>query len=220
MAFNRPLLRWQVRQIRGITLVGLIAALGYTFTASHVFQFGVASPAAYFIGVHCLLISWGLGRTDVRGCGFLYTQGFSRNVLWRHTMSASVLSASVVCLPSALFILSGLRSQCQAALGNPWFPLFAANERVFVAWCLLEYAVLLPVFHYMWVRESQMTRDPTSGFVVAGCVVAAGFSVWAGVRMAMMPHWTQWLIAGGLLTAGAALLIAGRALNRTREVMS
>lgn len=220
MALNRPLLRWQIRRIRGITLVGLIVAFGYVCTATDVLQFGVESPAAYFIGVHCLLITWRLGRTETQGSGFLYTQGFSRDVLWRHTMLAGLVSVLAAWLPSALLILSGLRSQWQAALGNPWLPLFAASERVFVAWCLLEYAVLLPAFHYMWVREWQMSRDPTSGFVVAGCLVVAGLGIWGGVRMHWMPFWTQGVIAGGLLTAGIALLIAGRFLNGTREVVS
>jgi hypothetical protein len=135
-------------------------------------------------------------------------------------MLISAASVLVVWLPPAILVWSGVRSRYQAGLDNRWFPLMEAAERPFLFWCLLGYAVLLPVFHYAWIRGAQASREPIAGIVLAMCLVAAAFSIWSAVRVPEMPVWTQWLMAGGMVTAATSLLIGGRRLHRSTEVMT
>ncbi len=218
MSLNWPLLAWQARQIRGITILGLIVATAYTLTESDVLRFGTESPAPYFILIHCMLITWRFGRTQHRTFGFLYTQGYTRNALWLSTIVASMASVLIVWLPSAIAVLSGLRSLYQTNMENRWFPLMEPVERPFVLWCLLGYAVLLPIFHYAWIRGSQACQEPMAGTVLATGAAVAAFSIWNSVRVPDMPLWTQWVMAGGMVTAAVSLLIGGRYLHRSTEV--
>jgi hypothetical protein len=178
------------------------------------------SGVPFFILIHSLLIAWRLGRTQHRTFGFLYTQGYARSALWLHTMLVSAASVVVVWLPPAIAVWSGLRSQYQAGLDNRWFPLMESAERPFVLWCLLAYAVLLPVFHYAWIRGSQASREPIAGVFLAMCLVVTALSIWNAVRVPDMPVWTQWLMAGGMVAAATSLLIGGRRLHRSTEVMA
>ena len=219
MSFKWPLFWWQARQIRGITVAALIVALAYTLREANVLRFSLHCMAPYFILVHSLLIAWQLGRTRHRTFGFLYTQGYARSALWLHTMLISAASVLMVWLPPAIVVGSGLRSRYQAGLDNRWFPLMEAAERPFPFWCLLGYAVLLPVFHYAWIRGSQASREPIAGIVLAMCLVVVAFSIWSAVRVPEMPVWTQWLMAGGMVAAATSLLIGGRRLHRSTEVI-
>ena len=220
MSFKWPLFWWQARQIRGITVVALILASTYTMHEANVLRFSLHGIAPYFILAHSLLIAWRLGRTQHRTFGFLYTQGYARSALWLHTMLASAASVLVVWLPTAIAVWSDLRSHYQAGLGNQSFPLMAAAERPYVLWCLLAYAVLLPVFHYAWIRGAQASREPIAGVFLAMCVVVTALSIWNAVKVPLMPVWTQWLMAGGMVIAAASLLIGGRRLHRSTEVMT
>ncbi len=220
MSLKWPLFWWQARRIRGITVLALLLALTYTIRESDVLRFSMLSPAPYFILIHSYLIAWRFGLTQHRTFGFLYTQGYTRSALWLHTMLASAASVLAVWLPAAIAVWSGLRSQYQADLQNRWFPLMEVAERPFVLWCLLGYAVLLPAFHYAWIRESQASREHTAGIVLAACVVVTALSIWNAVRVPDLPVWTQWLMAGGMLAAAISLLIGGRRLHRSAEVMT
>ena len=220
MSLKWPLFWWQARQIGGITVVALILALVYTLHEANVLRFSMRCIAPYFILVHSLLIAWRLGRTQHRTFGFLYTQGYARNALWLHTMLAGAASVLVVWLPTAIAVWSGLRGRYQAGLENRWFPLMAEAERPYVLWCLLSYAVLLPVFHYAWIRGSQACRGSITGILLAMCVVVTALSIWNAVQVPLMPVWTQWLMAGGMVIAAVSLLIGGRRLHRSTEVMT
>lgn len=220
MSFHWPLVVWQLRQLRAITLVGLLIALPYVMSEHEPLRFDMLGPVPLFILVHSLLIVWRLGRTNHTSFGFLYTQGYSRDALWFNSMFASAAGVLIVWLPPALAVWLGLRSHYQDDLENYWFPLMAETERPFPWWCLLGYAVLLPLFHYAWIRGAQPWRGLLAGYILAIGVVLAAFSIWNGVRVPDMPVWTIFMMAGGFAGAALSLFVGSRRLHRTLEVLS
>ncbi|MBN1591128.1 MAG: hypothetical protein JW888_16560 [Pirellulales bacterium] len=222
MSLNWRLLRWQSRDVRLITLVGLPVALIYTLCTSEPFGLNVetAGWVWLFVLIHSVLITWRLGRTRNRTFGFLYTQGYTRNALWGHTMLASAASVLAVWLPSAFVIWLGLRSSYQDMLGNCWFPLMGPTEWSYPFWWLLLYAMLLPALHYAWIRYAQPTWGLLSGALLAVGLVVAIMSIWNSVRVLELPEVARWLILGGLATTSISLLIGGWRLHGRLEVMS
>jgi hypothetical protein len=202
-----------------VTLVAMVLSILYVLTCRDPLRFEGISPPAFFILLHCLLITWQQGRVHRKAFSFLYVQGFSRNTLWLNTMLASSVAALAVWLPCALLVWSGIRSDFQELMASYWFPLMADTEKPFLLWCLLAYAVLLPVFHYCWIRAAQPTRGTAGGFAIAAGVVAAAFSIWNSVRVADMPTWIVVLLAGGFVAAAISLAVGGTKLHRQLEVM-
>lgn len=215
-----PLLHWLFRPLRRGTLGLSFVAAFYVLATQPVLEFDMLGWVPYFILVHCILIVWIPGRVGRASFGFLYVQGYDRDTLWRHTMLAGVMSAMCVWVPCSLLIWFRVRSAVQATSGNFNFPLMAPTEDVFPLWCLLAYSVLIPVFHYAWIRGGQSTRGSASGFVIAVATVLVAFSIWNGVRVPDMPPWTIIAMAGGFFLAAFSLLVAGRQLHRRLEVLS
>lgn len=217
---SKTLFKWLFYPLAVITFPAAIIAALYAEMSSQLLKFEMLSVTPVFILVHCIAIVAIQGRTRSSAFAFLYSQGFARRTLWNHMMLASFASALIVWLPVALLIWLGIRSHVQDAYGNFLFPLMAVTEYAYPLWCLLMYTVLIPVFHYCWIREAQGTRGANNGLILAIGLVFTGFSIWNSVKMERMPSWTVALIVSGLLLTAMALLIAGRILHRRMEVLS
>lgn len=217
---SRTLFGWLFGPLAIATFAAAIVAAVYVVTSPQLLKFEMMSITPFFILVHCIAIVAIQGRTRSSAFAFLYSQGFERRTLWNHTMLASFASALIVWLPAAFLIWTGIRSFVQDANANFLFPLMAVTENAYPLWCLLMYAVLIPVFHYVWIREAQGTRGASNGLLLAIGLVLTGFSIWNSVRMEWMPIWTVALIVSGLSLAAIALLIASRVLHRRMEVLS
>ncbi|MDA1051730.1 MAG: hypothetical protein O3C40_14770 [Planctomycetota bacterium] len=219
MKLRWSLLCWQLRQVSVVTIAAMLLSVWFVLTYHDPLKFDIMTWAPFFILAHCSLLTWRLGRVRSRSFGFLYGQGFSRDTLWLHTMLASGVSVLAVWLPAALLVWSGLRSDYQEMMQNYWFPLMAETEGAFILWSLLAYAVLLPVFHYCWIRAAQPTRGTTGGFAIAIGAVFGAFSIWNSVRVPDMPTWTVLLFAGGFVLATISLSLGGMRLHRRLEVI-
>ncbi len=218
--FRWPLFAWQFRQLRLVTILAVVLSTGFVLWESQPLEFDVSGPAPFFVLIHSLIVVWVLGRVTNSSFGFLYVQGYSRDVLWWHLMGASCASVLAAWMPAAVLILLRFRSGFQEELNNFNFPLMAETEHSFVWWCLLAYGILVPLFHYAWIRGSQPSRGSASGFVIALGASFAAFSIWNGVRVPDMPSWTVLIMTSGFVLAASSLLIASRKLHRQLEVMS
>ena len=218
--FCWPLFTWQFRQLRVVTILPVVVATLFVLWHSEPLEFDMLGPVPFFVLIHSVLVVWILGRVTNSSFGFLYVQGYSRDALWTNTIAASFASVIVAWLPVAVLILLGIRSGFQEGMNNFNFPLMAETEHAFVWWCLLAYCVLLPIFHYAWIRGSQPTGGAAGGFVIAMGAVFAAFSIWNGVRIPNMPDWTVFVMASGFAVAAFSLFAASRKLHRQLEVMS
>ena len=171
--------------------------------------------AAIFILAHCIAITIVLGRVRSRSFAFIYTRGFSRDVLWGHKMLASVISAACVWGPGALLIGLGGRSALQDLFQNPYFPIMAEREMRAVWFWLFGYGILLPLFHYVWIRKAQPTKSSGNGMLLAVGTVAAAF-----ILMTFRYH-AYWF-AGVCWVVGSVVILTcivfGRLLHRSLEV--
>lgn len=218
--FCWPLFTWQFRQLRVVTLLPALAATLFVLWRREPLEFDVLGPVPFCVLIHSVLVVWILGRVTRSSFGFLYVQGYSRDMLWTNTIAASFAAVIVAWLPVAVLILLGIRSSFQDGMNNFNFPLMAETEHAFVWWILLSYCVLLPIFHYAWIRGSQPTRGAAGGFVIAMGAVCAALSIWNGVRIPAMPDWTVFVMASGFVVAAFSLCTASRKLHRQLEVMS
>ena len=218
--FYGPLLWWMFRPLRWPSIALTVLAVAYVMSTKTVLKFEMLGWVPWFVLAHCVAIVWITARVEHPSFGYLYVQGHDRDTIWRHTMMASVLSVLCVWLPTTLLIWLGVRSGYQQALGNFNYPLMAFSEKPFPLWCLLAYAVLIPIFHYAWIRGGQAMRGSASGFVIAVAAVLVAFSIWNAVRVPDMPLWTIVAMAGGFLVAAVSLLLAGRKLHQRLEVVS
>ncbi len=219
MKIRWPLLFWQVRQLAGITCIATLLSTIYVLMRFEPLQIGSQSAALFFVLGHCIAITWILGRVRSRAFGFLYGQGFSRDTIWMHTMLASAVSVLAVWLPAAFLVGSGLRSGFQDMLRNYWFPLMADTEWIFLIWSLLAYLVLIPAFHYSWIRAAHPTSGSRNGIVIATGIVFASFSIWNSVRVPQMPTWIVLIYVGGFILAAVSLCIGGMKLHRQVEMI-
>lgn len=219
MKLHWSLLRWQLRQISVVTLVAMLFSAVFILTHREPLKFEMFTPPPFFILAHSLLITWRLGRAHSRSFGFLYAQGFSRDTLWGHTMLASGVSVLAAWLPASLLVWTGLRSDYQELMQNYWFPLMAETEGAFLLWSLLAYAVLLPSFHYCWIRAAQPMRGTVGGFAIAFGMVFAALSIWNAVRVPSMPVWIVLWFSAGFVLAAISLCLGGFKLHRRLEVM-
>jgi hypothetical protein len=165
------LTRWQLRQLfwpnclavcAGVLFV-LLSSAAVTFLRNELVMFGVF--------VHCGVLVLILGRSDPRGPGFLYSQGFSRDQLWWSTFVATLFSGLIVCFMCWFTIITGLRALVQEATGNPWFPAAGTIDAGSVKWFMLVYVLVLPPLHYIWVRARQPMCDPTAGLMLSVGIV-------------------------------------------------
>ena len=103
---------------------------------------------------------------------------------------------------------------------NIYFPFYASAEFSLPWAWLFEYAMVLPLMHYVWVRANQPCRSAASGWMVMTlglCILA-----WVFDRLGVH-HWETpfLLLFAGLHIPAAFLLVIGCwRLHRTLEVRS
>lgn len=167
MSIAWPLAIWLFRPLRWLTIAASFVATLYVLLQPKPLDFRRDPLAILFVLIHAFLISRLVGRVRSESFGFLYAQGFSRKTVWSHLWVATIASVGLAWLPACLLILTPLRGFFQGALQNPWFPLMAATEWSFLSWAVLLYALVLPVFHYEWMRSSTPFRGLISGHALA-----------------------------------------------------
>ena len=158
--------------------------------------------AALFLVIHSYLIARHFGGFDRGSFAFLYSRGFGRDQLWGRVIVASVLSALAVWLPAALLVWTPLRSIVQDVVFlNAFFPIMAPREASAPWMWLVGYGLLVPLFHYGWVRRAQPVHGGAAGpMLVAGVVVAIAVLMLDGV----FRPWFTWLCA----VAGVVIVCA------------
>jgi hypothetical protein len=171
---------------------------------------------ALFVLVHSIALAWGLGRSRSRSFAFVYTRGFSRDLLWCHQMLSAVLALLLVWLPMALMLWTPLRSTIQDKIFiSPYFPLFAIKE-LSVPWAWLAYyAVLLPMFHYVWIRRAQPMRGGDGA-----ALLAIGLVIVAATLLSFPWHdsWFKLLMVLAATVMSVTALVGSFLLHRTLEV--
>ena len=217
MKVNWPLLLWLFRPLRGLTAAGAVVATAYTLFVAQPLDFLRDNYAILFVLVHSLLISRLVVRVHSPPFAFLYSQGFSRDALWGHVWMASALSVLGVCLPGAVAILFSLRSRLQDLMLNPWYPLLAPDDGRFLAWGLLTYAIVLPVFHYEWIRSAAPFRGLVAGNMLALGLITFGLLLAEPLSRVGSNPVGRWMI-GGFTVSSVLLGIAGRWVHRRIEV--
>ncbi len=147
---------------------------------------------------------------------FLYTQGYSRDQIWDHLMVSTVVSVLVVWLPMALCLWLPLRSGAQDYVFlNPYYPLMYGREMSLPWLWLFDYGLFLPLFHYVWIRRAQPTRDSNGAvFIAIGTVVVANTLV----SFRFQPMWFKGVVGLIAILMILTALIAGRLLHRSMEV--
>lgn len=218
MTINRVLLAWQLRRTLPATWFLLPVAILYVLFESERLQFRFNSVPGLFVTVHCLLIVWRTGRTSLPEFRYLYSQGYSRDSLFLHTMLASFITLLAMWIPIGLLVYLYIRAGVQFEAGNPWFPFSAWTERPFVWRWFLVSLTLLPPFHYAWVRASLARRGVLSGYALALAAYTTGAALWLSTsRVASHATYTSGSLA--LLAAAMTFLIGGMYVHRRIEVL-
>ena len=99
MIVRRGLLRILWREALPATLFGVLGLSAYALLWTDVMTVSDDWPAL-LIFVQCLLLVALLGRSASPAFAFTYSRGYSRDVLWGHTMLASALSVLAAWLPA------------------------------------------------------------------------------------------------------------------------
>ena len=165
----------------------------------------------------CLLLAVLLGRFETPWFAFLYSRGYSRDGLWGHMMLVSALSVLAAWLVAALIVWTGLRCLLHdRLLHSPCFPIMAPREISMPLVWLGLYLLLVPAFHYAWIRRAQPTKGRQGGnFAVAGLLAAllVGFAM-----VYYLDGWLAWLSGVLYVAVVACLILGGRVLHRSLEV--
>jgi len=171
---------------------------------------------ALFVLVHSIIIAVVFGRFRSTSFAYLYTRGYSRDAIWRQKMLATVLAVVVVWLPAALLVWLPVRSAVQDNLFmSPYFPLMRGREMAVPFFWLFGYGILLPVFHYVWIRRAQPTRGGNGAVLLAIGVVIAGIVL---MDYRWHPEWFQILVWIVSAVMASAALVGGLLLHRMLEV--
>jgi hypothetical protein len=204
-----------LRQCLPATLIALPIACFYVLLTRAPLDWANPWMGLFVLG-HSIAIAFGLGRYRSPAFAFLYTRGYSRDELWVHQILATALAVLAVWLPPALLVWLPVRSSVQEVLfRSPYFPILMMRE-VTVPWTWLAgYAILLPLFHYVWIRRAQPLAGGDGVVLLAiGTVVVIGIFM----LFSWLPHWF-WMLLGALaVVMTAANLVAGLLLHRTIEV--
>ncbi len=215
MRVRKSLLRMMVRQCLPTTLIALSLACLYVLGAREPLMW--SNPwMGLFVLAHSIAIASCLGRYRCPEFAFLHTRGYARDELWINKLLATALAVLVVWLPAALIVWLPIRSELQEKLlFSPYFPIMQVREAV-VPWAWLAgYGILLPLFHYVWIRRAQPLAGGDGVVLLAvGTVVVVGTLMLFG----WLPYWFRmlaWILAG-IVTA--TNLVAGLLLHRTMEI--
>lgn len=214
MKIKTALLGFFLRSLFPVNAAAMIVSVCFILLYPNYFLWNNAW-ASLFILAHCITITFVLGRVHSGPFAFIYTRGFSRDVLWMHKMIASIVSALLVWLPVALIMGLGGRSALQNLFQNPYFPIMAQREMSAVWFWLFGYALLLPLFHYVWIRKAQPAKSAGNGMLLA---VGAVIAVITLISNRYHAHWFAqfcWIVGGVIILT---CMISGFFLHRTLEV--
>lgn len=211
-------IRWQARQLLPINMAAVACLVLYTLFTPSAITFVSNEGLAIGVLIHCLAMTVALGRSALAGPGFLYSQGLSRDQLWWSTFAATVGSGALICIVFWLMVITGIRATVQQACGNPWFPVVGTMELTAIKWLLLEYGLLLPPLHYVWIRTRQPYTDSAAGWLIAIALVIFYMICFPNLRHAD-DDWLTLMTGAGLLLAGI-MVAANWKLHRYVEVQS
>jgi ABC-type antimicrobial peptide transport system permease subunit len=198
-----------------VTIVGLLVSVPYLLLSPAPLEANNAWVLVFLLA-HCIALATRLGHMQGASTEFLYTQGYTRDQIWTHLMASTVLCVLAVWLPMALCLWLGIRSNIQDhVIISPYYPLLGAREMALPLSWLCVYALLLPMFHYVWIRRAQPTKGRDGALLIA-----VGLVVVAGTLVSFRQH-ADWFkgvtyVLFGIMTLTA--LWAGRVLHRTMEV--
>ena len=215
MGIKLSLIGTFLRQTLGVTLTALTVMLFTVLFYREVFEW--YNPwMSLLVLMHSILIVFRLGRFRSRSFTFMYTRGFSRDQLWVNKMIASAIAVLIVWLPVAAVIWLPVRSAVQDKLfESPYFPLMMIRESPVPLFWLFEYAVLVPLFHYTWIRRAQPTRGGSGAVLIAIAAVIAGATL---MNFRSHPDWFEtvvWTVSAVMVLTS---LVGGFLLHRKLEV--
>lgn len=215
MKIKGPLVWMFFREVLPATMIALLIACRHVLFVRDVLSWRNPQMALLVLG-HSIAVASLLGRYRSRGFAFVYTRGYTRDELWLNKMSATGLSVLAVWLPVALIVWLPIRSSVQELFGSGYFPIMMQREAI-VPWLWLAgYAILLPLFHYVWIRRAQPFRGGNGVVLLAiGVVVVIGTLM----RFCLHYHWFRMLccVLAGIMAV--TTLVAGRILHRTMEIL-
>jgi hypothetical protein len=215
MILKTPLLRWFWRQTLPVTLIALPVACLYVLLVREPLDRHNPLPAL-FILVHSHMILTTIWRQQRGHFAFLFERGYSRDAMWLHTIVVTTAAALAIWLPAAVIVWAPIRSTVQDVLfRSPYFPIMIPREAGVPWFWLFGYGLLLPVFHYGWIRMLQPTQCRYAGSLLATGLVVAAFVV---LGMNYRVEWFQWLVLGASGVVALVALLAGWRLYRFMEV--
>ncbi len=218
MKVKTQLIRFFYRQTRPVTLPALAVMLLLILLYPHLLTWQDPFPAL-FVLIHSFALAFTLGRAHSPGFAYIYTRGYSRDQLYLHKMLASFLAVLTVWLPAALITLLPVRSFVQEQLfENPYFPLMMPREASAPWFWLLGYVILLPLFHYVWIRRAQPTRGGNVASVLALATAAlAGIIMHNVWYLEVYPAWFYGSMAALTLGIIVTALMGSVLLHRRLE---
>ena len=204
------------RQALPATIIGVLGFSVLTLVWPEVLT--SRNPWAILIVIaQCFKLAQLSGRFESPTFAFLYSRGYSRDALWLHLMLTSFLSAMAAWLVAGSILWSGLRSLVQDQLQhNPFFPIMAPREFSAPLLWLGIYLLLIPAYHYVWIRRAQPTRGSLSGYFVIIVLLAAllvGFDM-----VYYLDGWFAWLAGASYALVVACLILGSWLLHRKLEV--
>lgn len=216
MKIKSAFVRLLCMQCLPVTLIALLIGIPYLLLAP--------GPLTWknqwlnlLILAHCIALAFRLGRMGRSSTEFMYTQGYSRDLIWLHIIVSTFISVLAVWLPMGLCLWLPVRSHIQDHVFiSPYYPLMRVREFSLPWLWLYGYGLLLPLFHYVWIRQAQPTKGSEgAGLIAIGVVIVAGTLVLDPTH----PEWFKTLVwvLSAVITATA--LVAGRILHRSMEVM-
>jgi hypothetical protein len=204
-----------LRQTLGVTLIALPVMLLFVLFYRGVLQWQNVWMSL-FIMVHSIMIVFSLGRFRSRSFAYIYTRGYSRDELWSNKMIATVIAIMFVWVPMAVVVWLPVRSAIQDKMFlSPYFPLMMIREATAPLFWLFAYAVLVPMFHYVWIRRAQPTRGGSGAVLLAIAVVIAAATL---MLFRWHPNWFMNIIWTASTVMTAAGLIGGLLLHRNVEI--
>ena len=204
-----------LRKTFGVTLIALPVMVIFVLFYRNILNW--QNPwLSLFVLVHSIAIVFCMGRFHSRSFAYIYTRGYSRDELWVNKMIASAIAVLIVWLPVAVVVWLPIRSTIQDKMFlSPYFPLMMMREVLVPSFWLFGYAVLVPLFHYVWIRRAQPTRGGNGAVLLAIAVVIAATTL---MTFRWHPEWFKMLIwiVSAIVTTTA--LVGGFLLHRKLEV--
>lgn len=211
------LFRWQFWQLWKINLLITLAIGAYVLM--RVVPFSRPELLLFVcVTIHSALVVRKLSSASAIKSKLLYSKDLTRDQIWWQTFFASVASGLLVYGTAFLLMWLQIRSAVQEHLVNPYFPIFATKELWVPGMWMLTYLLVMPLFHYAFIRGRQAWRNRGSGW--ATLLVGLGLFSWYTSKMALGTYTsTDYLIfASCHVPAAVVLIVATWRMHRTMEL--